>query len=295
MKVKDIKINHDVLTNEQSYNGDLYLFMSNPIFGQFQLSVVRQLDNVKFNDIQLSYIDDVLIVNTRFVDAVIESDSNISYDSFIIYNKVNDNIICHGKLDRPIHISNDYIYNITLSFDDDIVDDEDYRLNDKLVIIRSKSSIDSVQNVNIESNYKLYNSYNSDYYNTDKNNSRYSDISLNGNFNPITGDISLVKDDYSINQSLRNLLLSNTYERPFSSQFIASDLQSLLFEMNDEVSGAEAERMVANVIQNHEPRILVQEITVFNDVERYGLSIDITYMIKDTNEVGQFRTLVERL
>lgn len=118
---------------------------------------------------------------------------------------------------------------------------------------------------------------------------------MKGQFNPLSGDITLLKDGFSINQSLKNLLLTNSYERPFSSQFIAGDLHSILFEINDEISSKELRTMVTTVINNYEPRIIVNDIKVNNYVEDYAIEVVVNYVIKSTSESSTFRTTISKL
>ena len=45
---------------------------------------------------------------------------------------------------------------------------------------------------------------------------KFSDIDLNFAKNPLTKDVNIVVDENAIKRSLRNLIQTNTYERPFS-------------------------------------------------------------------------------
>ena len=50
----------------------------------------------------------------------------------------------------------------------------------------------------------------------EKNSSRiYKDLNLNFSANPVTQDVTTVTDVISVKRSIRNLLLTNHYDRPF--------------------------------------------------------------------------------
>ena len=57
----------------------------------------------------------------------------------------------------------------------------------------------------------------------------YSDINMLFEANPNTGNIYKVKDAAAVKQAVRNIVLSNFYEKPFNI-FYGSDLRNLLFE-----------------------------------------------------------------
>ena len=63
----------------------------------------------------------------------------------------------------------------------------------------------------------------------EKNSSRiYKDLNLNFSANPVTQDVTTVTDVISVKRSIRNLLLTNHYDRPFHPE-IGSNIQHLLF------------------------------------------------------------------
>jgi phage baseplate assembly protein W len=57
----------------------------------------------------------------------------------------------------------------------------------------------------------------------------YSDLDLTFNRQPGKGDLALRYDEQAVISSVRNLLLTNFYERPFQPE-IGSNINGLLFE-----------------------------------------------------------------
>ena len=63
----------------------------------------------------------------------------------------------------------------------------------------------------------------------------YSDIDLRFTANPISGDVAKKYDVNAVKQSLRNLVLTQYYERPFQPN-LGSPIYKLLFENLDQKS-----------------------------------------------------------
>lgn len=122
----------------------------------------------------------------------------------------------------------------------------------------------------------------------------YKDISITGKAHPITGDLVSVFGHSAINQSLRNILLANTFDRPFSSKDVAGNLNAFLFDFNDNITHSELRSGIAIAIGNNEPRITVLNILIDDKIESYSLKVTITYMIKTTNNTQEFSILLDR-
>lgn len=122
----------------------------------------------------------------------------------------------------------------------------------------------------------------------------YKDISITGRPHPLTGDIVTVTDKAAINQSLKNILLANKYDRPFSSKDIAGNLTAFLFDFADGVTIAEIKTGIAIAINNYERRINLSNITIYNAKDTYSLEVSIFYSIKTTNDTYEFKFLLDR-
>ena len=184
-------------------------------------------------------------------------------------------VVLSGEIDEKINVIADNSITINISFNNNDMlpifvleigsrkvtqfQNETLPINHLTISTKTYETLYQIPDVDYTIEEK-YNIYNTDYNNSIRGNYVYSDIDMKGQFNPLSGDISLLKDGFSINQSLKNLLLTNSYERPFSSQFIAGDLHSILFDINDEISSKELRTLVTTVINNYEPRIIVNDI-----------------------------------
>lgn len=116
---------------------------------------------------------------------------------------------------------------------------------------------------------------------TDKN-SLYKDLSVTSRPHPLTGDLTILTGISAINQSLKNILLSNMYERPFSSHQIAANIRKYLFDFNDDITKESLHREIMTAIQNYEKRIIVLGLKIDAYVEDYNIAVTISYKVKTT-------------
>tara|TARA_Y100001937_G_scaffold109383_1_gene153968 strand:- start:695 stop:1117 length:423 start_codon:yes stop_codon:yes gene_type:complete len=82
----------------------------------------------------------------------------------------------------------------------------------------------------------------------------FADLDFNFTAHPVTEDIVTKKDANAIRQSVKNILLTNHYERPFKPNF-GSNLRGMLFEANDPLMGHRIKESIVNALSVLEPRI----------------------------------------
>ena len=78
---------------------------------------------------------------------------------------------------------------------------------------------------------------------------------------PTTGDVMKKTGVDAIKRSIRNLILTNFYDRPFRS-YIGSNAQKLLFENANPLTANFLKDAIQEVITNYEPRVKVNDIRV---------------------------------
>lgn len=106
----------------------------------------------------------------------------------------------------------------------------------------------------------------------------FKDLDLNFTAHPIKKDIVKHVNEYAIINSVKNLILTNHFERPFRPE-IGSGVSNLLFENVDPLVAAQLERAIQETISNYEPRVSLSEViaTAYPDDNRY--SITLTFFI----------------
>ena len=94
----------------------------------------------------------------------------------------------------------------------------------------------------------------------EKNFSGYSDIDLTFNIHPGKKDLLISKGEIAVVRALKNLLLTNYYEKPFNPDY-GSNIRKLLFEHLSPITAGVLAQEVEFVIKNYEPRVALEEVS----------------------------------
>jgi phage baseplate assembly protein W len=96
---------------------------------------------------------------------------------------------------------------------------------------------------------------------------------------PSTGKLLVKKGDDSVKQGLKNLLLTNRYERPFRPEY-GGDIRKRLFDNFDTVFATDYENQIKTAIKNYEPRAVLDEtdsVTVSEDRDGNQLYVTVRF------------------
>ena len=118
----------------------------------------------------------------------------------------------------------------------------------------------------------------------------WADLDLSLTLHPHRKDLIPLKDDAAIKNSVRNLVLTHLYERPFQPR-LACNLRGLLFEPASAVTKVSLRERIKDVLREYEPRVSVNYIEIKDNSERNAWDVTINFKIKqfDTNanvEIG---------
>ena len=92
----------------------------------------------------------------------------------------------------------------------------------------------------------------------------YTDFDINMKNHPQTNDVVLKYDLQAVTRSIRNLILTNFYERPFHPE-LGCGIRGLLFENYSPLMSVFLKRKIEEVLINHEPRINLTSIVINDD------------------------------
>lgn len=121
----------------------------------------------------------------------------------------------------------------------------------------------------------------------------FSDIDMAFLANPVSKDISKKYNENSIKQSVKNLILTRNYERPFHSN-IGSQISSLLFEPFTPMLSSLVKRTIENTINSHEPRVNLLDVSVLSTPDNNGLYVTIVFSIINTSTPISVDLFLER-
>jgi phage baseplate assembly protein W len=122
----------------------------------------------------------------------------------------------------------------------------------------------------------------------------YTDLDLDFLRNPTTGDVVRKTGEEAIKRSIRNLIFTNFYDRPFQS-YIGSGIRALLFENATNFTADQIQSSITDVINNFEPRVSVVEVVVTPDYDRNGFNVQLTYVIKNREQPVITSIFLERV
>jgi phage baseplate assembly protein W len=123
---------------------------------------------------------------------------------------------------------------------------------------------------------------------------RYSDLDLTFTIHPIKKDIVLSVDDQAVIRSIRNLVLTNHYERPFHPE-IGSNVRKLLFEPISPLTANYIQREIEDTIRNYEPRAKLQQVIVQIEPDANFYSAIISFYINNRTEPTTINFVLQRL
>ena len=122
----------------------------------------------------------------------------------------------------------------------------------------------------------------------------YSDLNLNFTRNPATGDVARLTDIEAVKRSVRNLVLTNQFERPFHPE-IGSSVRALLFENVTPLNAILLEDRIREVIINFEDRAEITSVRVIDDADRNGYTVIINFQVLNSVENVTITEFLQRL
>ena len=130
--------------------------------------------------------------------------------------------------------------------------------------------------------------------NTSRQEEVYSDIDLAFLSHPITGKLTRKINRQAVRQSVKNLILTDHYERPFKPE-IGCTIRGLLFENFYPGLDEDLARTIQETIENHEPRVELIQIQIDEKPDQNAIAISIVFRIINVTEPETLDLLLERV
>ena len=124
---------------------------------------------------------------------------------------------------------------------------------------------------------------------------QYTDLDLFFGKKTTSKDISKVTDIQAVKRSIRNLVLTNHYEKPFHPE-IGSGVRGILFEPMTPLTAHILTRKIEDVIENFEPRARLISVRALPNLDRneYECTIEF-YVVNAPTELVELTVFLERL
>jgi phage baseplate assembly protein W len=109
----------------------------------------------------------------------------------------------------------------------------------------------------------------------------YSDLDFNFTAHPVTKDVSRRYDENAVKTSLKNLILTRNFERPFHSE-IGSPIRALMFEPASPMLNITLKRAIVDLVNNFEPRVDLTEVNVISSPDNNAVYVTIYFKLVNT-------------
>ena len=123
---------------------------------------------------------------------------------------------------------------------------------------------------------------------------RSRDLDLNFNTHPVTGDVTMKIGDNAVIASVKNLIMTGFYERPFHSE-LGSGVRQMLFENADPMTAQSLKKAIIEVIENFEPRVSIKDVVVQIPSDQNVLQVIMEFYIVNNAESTVVDFFLERV
>lgn len=127
-----------------------------------------------------------------------------------------------------------------------------------------------------------------------RNTRQYTDFNLLFTRHPVTGDVTKKNDEEAVKASLRNLISTRHYERPFHPE-IGCQIHSLLFENFNPVTSQVMKKTIYDTINKFEPRVTVLDVIIREKPDNNDISLDIIFRLNNSDRPVTLTTLITRV
>lgn len=109
-----------------------------------------------------------------------------------------------------------------------------------------------------------------------------------------SGDVFKKTDAEAVKQAVKNLVMTNYYEKPFLPKF-GGNVRAMLFELADDETADDVEQQIISVISRFEPRAEVLNVTAEVRDDQNALAVAVTFRVISTNEIVTVNQFIQRL
>ena len=122
----------------------------------------------------------------------------------------------------------------------------------------------------------------------------FKDLNLDFARNTVTNDVVKIEDVEAIKRSVRNLVNTNFYERPFHPE-LGCGVRDLLFENFTPMTGIFMRRKIQEVLNNYEPRASISSININEQEDRNAIDVVINFYVLNLPNPVSVTTTLQRI
>ena len=122
----------------------------------------------------------------------------------------------------------------------------------------------------------------------------YVDLDLDFTRHPVTNDVVKITDVEAVKRSVRNLINTQFYERPFHPE-LGCGVRDMLFENYTPMTGIFMRRKIEEVIRNYEPRANLTSIQVNEQMDRNAIDVVVNFYVLNLPNPVSVTTTLQRI
>ncbi len=122
----------------------------------------------------------------------------------------------------------------------------------------------------------------------------YVDLDLDFTRHPVTNDVVKITDVEAVKRSVKNLINTQFYERPFHPE-LGCGVRDMLFENYTPMTGIFMRRKIEEVLSNYEPRASLTSIQVNEQMDRNAIDIVVNFYVLNLPNPVSVTTTLQRI
>ena len=122
----------------------------------------------------------------------------------------------------------------------------------------------------------------------------YVDLDLDFTRHPVTNDVVKITDVEAVKRSVRNLINTQFYERPFHPE-LGCGVRDMLFENYTPMTGIFMRRKIEEVLRNYEPRANLSSIQVNEQMDRNAIDVVVNFYVLNLPNPVSVTTTLQRI
>ena len=119
----------------------------------------------------------------------------------------------------------------------------------------------------------------------------FTDLDINMTLHPQSGDVTLKSDINAIKRSIKNLIMTNHYERPFKPS-LGMELRGMLFEL-DTTDSIVLENNIKTIINTYEPRARVDDVMATS--RGNSLNVSLYFTVQNDPSPHELNIILQRV
>lgn len=126
-----------------------------------------------------------------------------------------------------------------------------------------------------------------------RKNRKFTDLNMLFGKHPVTADVVKRTDEDAVKSSIRNLILTKNFERPFHPE-IGCQVHSLLFELWSPVLRNIMQRTIRDTLDKFEPRAKINSVEVSDKSDTNEIDVTVEFLLQNTNTPITVTTTLSR-